>query len=154
MIDAQNDKVTLRVNVDGRVEVTNALVQSAGVAAFNADQIKFIAIVVDDPNATTGTVNISTKDLSFVPVISATTTNALTNLTGASISSMAPAGVNTVTGFSQTGTGTASFTYNLANGTGNNRWAGSLISLSGNFDLTTKNLVIDASDAGSTYYKL
>ncbi|MFH1799986.1 MAG: hypothetical protein ABH891_03955, partial [Candidatus Omnitrophota bacterium] len=154
LIDAQNDKVTLFVNVDGRIEVTNALVQAAGVVGFNADQIKFLAIVVDDPNATTGTLTITTAGLAFTPGITTTTTNALTNLGGATISEMEPLGVNTVTAFSQTSTSAASFTYNLANGTGNNRWAGSLISFVSNFNLTTQNLVIAGSDAGSSYYKL
>jgi hypothetical protein len=117
-----------------------------------AGPITAINIVADE----IGTTNyvLETKGLAFTPVITTATTNALTNLGGASISEMEPAGNNTVTAFSQTSAGAASFTYNLANGTGNNRWAGSLISFVNNFNLTTQNLVIAGSDAGSSYYKL
>jgi hypothetical protein len=117
-----------------------------------AGPITAINIVADE----VGTTNyvLETKGLAFTPVITTATTNALTNLSGASISEMEPAGNNTVTAFSQASAGAASFTYNLANGTGNNRWAGSLISFVSNFNLTTQNLVIAGSDAGSSYYKL
>ena len=64
------------MNVDGKVEVTNALVGTAGVSGFNAAAIKTIALVVDDPNATTGTLSITTTGLAFTPVITTTTTNA------------------------------------------------------------------------------
>ncbi len=88
-------------------------------------------------------------------VIAATTTSALTILpVGSSIIDMEPKGYNTVTGFTQTSSSVASFTYDLANGTGDNRWAGALISLGSGFNLAANDLVISGSDAGSSYYKV
>ena len=151
MEDSNKFKVTLRVNVDGRVEITKALVDSAGVTGFNASQLLFASIVVDDAAATTGTVSITASGLAYAPVISATTANALTDLGGAAIGPMTPEGYSTVTNFTQSGPGAASFTYNLAAATGNNRWAGSLISFASAFSLASKNLVIAASDGSSSY---
>ncbi len=78
--DAEGDKVTVRVNVDGRVSLTQSMVDSVGNASFNATDVRYVSIVVDDPDATTGTLEITTGGLEYVPVIAATTTSALTIL--------------------------------------------------------------------------
>jgi hypothetical protein len=70
VVDAQGQKVTIRVTVDGRIAITNAILQSANVPGFDANQIKSIVIVVDDPNVTTGNLVLTTVGLSYVPVIS------------------------------------------------------------------------------------
>ncbi len=88
--DAEGDKVTVRVNVDGRVSLTQSMVDSVGNASFNATDVRYVSIVVDDPDATTGT-RIRNHDrwIEYVPVIAATTTSALTILpVGSSIIDM------------------------------------------------------------------
>ncbi|MGI6241256.1 MAG: hypothetical protein ACOYJW_04900, partial [Candidatus Omnitrophota bacterium] len=123
--------VLILKNLTGNTQfyrITEAIVKSAGQTGLDLTAIRHVSIVVDDPAATTGKLEITTAGLEYVPEIKATTTSALTILpVGSSIIDMEPKGYNTVTGFTQTSASVASFTYNLDNGTGNNRWAGALI---------------------------
>ncbi len=150
--------VLILKNLTGNTQfyrITEAIVKSAGQTGLDLTAIRRVAIVIDDPDATTGKVTVTTKNLFYQPVITATTTSALTILpVGSSIIDMEPKGYNTVTGFTQTSSSVASFTYDLANGTGDNRWAGALISLGSGFNLAANDLVISGSDAGSSYYKV
>jgi len=54
--------------------ITKEIVDLAGKASFNASDVRYVSIVVDDPEATTGTLEITTAGLSyhFVTVISGT----------------------------------------------------------------------------------
>ena len=68
--DINGNKVAIRVNVtNGSVLVTDAILQSAGVAGFDSTKIQAIVVVVDDPMAATGVVKVITQGLQYTPVV-------------------------------------------------------------------------------------
>ena len=163
VVDAGGKKVTIKVTVDGKISITEAILTSAGVTGFDAKNIASVVLVVDDAAVTTGTLTLTTAGLGYVPVISTNSTATLTDLGGATVSAMepctvttnpCPAGniVDTSSSFSQIGTTGFSLGYDLANGTGNSRWVGGTITFANAFDASAKVLVLTVFDAGSSYY--
>ncbi|HOW58183.1 MAG TPA: right-handed parallel beta-helix repeat-containing protein [Candidatus Omnitrophota bacterium] len=79
--DANGRKVTVRVNLtNGRIAISNAVLQSVGIAGFDATQIKAIILVVDDPSATTGTLTVNTRGLYYEPTVTTDPTLGISNI--------------------------------------------------------------------------
>jgi len=69
--DANGRKVMVRVNqTTGKIAITNALLQMAGIVGFNAASIKAVILVVDDPSASVGRLTVNTRGLFYQPAVS------------------------------------------------------------------------------------
>ena len=148
-----NTKVTVRVEVDGRIKVTDEIVRTAGVKNFDPSRIKYVSVVVDDPKVTVGALQLTTGGLIYTPEITETTTDPLTDLGGAAVGPMGPDGYKTAE-VTQMGSNLANLNYNLSGVPKEVRWAGMLLSLTTPFNLAAQDLVIEAVDSQSSYYKL
>ncbi|MEI7900766.1 MAG: hypothetical protein WCK89_10965, partial [bacterium] len=65
LIDKNGKTVTVKVTAFGKVQVTSAILRSAGVDGFNAGEIKTVVVRVNDPNAKTGTLSVSVTGMGY-----------------------------------------------------------------------------------------
>ncbi|HRK61924.1 MAG TPA: hypothetical protein PLY88_05185, partial [Candidatus Omnitrophota bacterium] len=123
-------------------------------SGFLSTQIANVVLVIDRASTGepyhTGTMDAYVNGLYYLPTVTSTT-DALTDFMGAAVANaVEPAGFDTVIGFTQTSGNQFSFNYNLANGTGNNRWAAGVIELNAPRDLTVLNSSIVLSATSTT----
>ncbi len=120
--DQNNLKTVFHVTVtNGRIQVTNAMIQAVGVAGFDAAHLKAILMTVDDPSATTGSMTVKTCGLVYRPAVNGSAYNlaAVTRLPGNPILNLGyansefPGGSERVR-TTQTSTGKFSFDYTLS----------------------------------------
>ncbi len=69
VVDSAGVKVTIRVEVDGKISISGALLDSAGVPGFDKTSIKSVILVVDDASVGGGNLVLQTVGLGYIPVI-------------------------------------------------------------------------------------
>jgi len=171
-VDDTGDRVTVQVGGVSssfqNFKVTKAMLDSAGVPGFDATKIKAIAVVVDNvaagSNTATGSVEINTQGLMFMPV-APTTANPVTNFSADRpvANELEPCSVvgqdpctsgtlNTVTTFNQDSNAHFLLNFNLSNGsdTGGRRFAGATIDFQAERIDTTPGIVLGLKGTGTT----